>query len=216
MNTQLSNVKERIIMTIEGITSSAKEKLVNMLSYNCNINLTIIPNDNLFKANSSNGYKDIINMFCENPYKYAYPFKTYQLLSKLDAYIKANNYQCDKKTILLDGSIDSEKYIFAPMFVEFKFFTKEEAAMYCSMCDWYINNLKVKYDGAIYVKTSYKELSKDKTGINRRQYAELVKNYEIWIVESSFPILVIEGDDIINGDYLYIMDKVKQFVNYLY
>ncbi|QGM48849.1 MPPV-225 deoxycytidine kinase-like protein [Magpiepox virus 2] len=207
---------KRYIISIEGIASTGKEQLVKILSKDSNI--VIIPNSNNCRVESTNGYKNVNDLFAENPYKFAYPFKIYQLLSKLDAYMKASNYQCDgsKKTILLDGSIESEKYIYSPMFLEFKFFNVEESAMYNSVCDWHINNLNIRYNGAIYVKSHYNTISSSKKKGNHitiNQYLELIKNYEIWMLESSFPILTIDSNDIVSGEYTEIINRINKFID---
>ncbi|AYP74134.1 deoxycytidine kinase-like protein [Fowlpox virus] len=207
---------KRIIITVEGLASPAKEKLVNIL-YN-ESSLAIIPNTNLYKPDYINGHKDINDIFSENPYKFSYVFKSYQLLSKLDAYIKASSYAINKNTVILDGSIDSEKYIFTPMFLGFKFFTNDEAGMYNMMCDWYINNLHIKYNGAIYVKTPYKEIynkKKNSNGIDKKQYSEITKNYEIWMLESSFPILAVDSSEIMKEDTTIAIQKIMNFISYL-
>jgi deoxyadenosine/deoxycytidine kinase len=138
------------IISIEGNIGSGKSTLINKLQESLKEKPLIFldePVSEWMEIKDDNG-EHILSKFYKNQDKYSFPFQMMAYISRLN---KLKNALIEKKTILTERSLSTDKYVFAQMLHDTKKIDTYEYQIYNKWFDSF--NQETEITHIIYIKT---------------------------------------------------------------
>ena len=190
--------QKKIIISIEGNIGSGKSTLIDILKNE-------FPNEIYFADEPVNewtniGEHNLLNNFYNDKKRWSYTFQNYAFITRINNLKKGLN--SDKKFIITERSIFTDKNVFAKMLYD----DSEMAEMEYLIYNKWFGNFSIEIDKIIYVKTTVDNCNKRINTRNRKgedkieyEYLEnLDKYHNTWINSNNNKLIIDGNDDFIN------------------
>jgi len=197
-------------ISIEGNIGVGKTSFLNLLNEALELPFELIPEpvaewQNFKQAEAQNVTSNILEMFYQNPKRWAYLFQTLCFGSRVKNLLKLKNKIQDdqsSKLFIFERSLESDREIFAQSFHLNGFFTAAEWLLYNEYFQFMTKEFGFPMTGIIYLRARSsvclercKRRARDEEiGLNLEYLEELDMRHEEWLREKG-NVLVIDADE---------------------
>ncbi|XP_065842451.1 deoxycytidine kinase 2-like [Oscarella lobularis] len=224
-------------VAVEGNIGSGKSTLLRLLkerSGDC-LTVDIVP-EPLSEwlgsdSTASTGKENLLEMFYENPTRWAYTFQNYACLSRVRAQIEAPTSHLEGQlnpALLFERSIYSDRVCFGLNSYQAGFLSDMEWRLYCDWLTFITEKLPgLKLDGIIYLRTDPKvcfsrlrqRSRPEERAIELSYLQSLHEKHENWLASTEndpfvpqafkrFPVIVLDG----NEDFEHLPEKQEEIL----
>jgi len=236
-----STPKRPLRVGIEGNIASGKSTLLDLLRKNFRITTVPEPVGKWQKVPSEGGDEtghNMLELFYQDPHRWAYTFQSYAFLSRLQAQIAPQPIFAGEEPpdmVVYERSVFSDKHIFGLNCRDMGLFNQVEWGIYNDWHAWLVSSFDVHLDAVIYLQTSpetcmdrvKKRKRSEETTVSLDYLRALHGRHESWLcpVEGDADwcgaepprLLVVDGDAEFENDparRAQVMVEIQSFLSF--
>ena len=210
----MQNLKGKRIYSIEGNIGAGKTTILKIIEKSFK-DIAFV--EEPISKWQNIGNENLLEKFYENPERWCFSFEFYSMLTKVEALIKAANY--NQSIIIIERSLLSNK-IFIDISKEMDKLNNMEYNILLKTWDFYIQNVYPQLSGIIYLNTPVDVCVNRIIQRNRNEECNVDKSYlnilhekfKELSNESTIPTLIVDGNYDLKRDSFKIGENIHNFM----